>query len=270
MDTAVLGVLWLVFTIGAWVLYHKIFTVYYFDVSKGLFREFFGAMMVGLLLTGITLYLWWLTAIIFIITGLALAGKIENPSIKITVIVIFIIIAIIVSVVGCRLKLSTKESDKKEKTTENEIELEEDDLYSDKFTYDNSKYEQEEEMNFFASTQEDDFYSNKKEEDIKDSESFTEFQNENMEFVLPDSNCRYLNKDEIINLTAEECRIARNEIYARKGRKFKDEELQSYFEQFDWYSPFIEADDFKDTMLNEYELHNRDLIVEYEKEMGYR
>ena len=34
--------------------------------------------------------------------------------------------------------------------------------------------------------------------------------------------------------------------------------------------PSIAPEDFKESMLNEVEIANRDLIVSYEKEMGYR
>ena len=64
--------------------------------------------------------------------------------------------------------------------------------------------------------------------------------------------------------------MARNEIYARHGRMFEDESLQKYFENFDWYYPTIQPDDFNESMLNDYEIFNRDLIVEYETEQGYR
>ena len=87
-------------------------------------------------------------------------------------------------------------------------------------------------------------------------------------YILPDSNTRYLTREDLAGLSAEECRIARNEIYARHGRRFKDEELQNYFNGKDWYAGTM--DDVTDDMLNEYELANRDLIVAYEKEQGYR
>lgn len=90
------------------------------------------------------------------------------------------------------------------------------------------------------------------------------------EYALPGSNSRYLAKEELAGFTADECRIARNEIYARHGRIFDDEGLQAYFSQFDWYNPQIRPEDFSDTLLNEYEAANLALILEYESEMGYR
>lgn len=90
------------------------------------------------------------------------------------------------------------------------------------------------------------------------------------EYILENSDSEYLTKDDLVGMTAEECRLARNELYARHGRMFDDEELRSYFESCSWYQGTIEAADFQESMLSDIEIANRDLIVEYEKEMGYR
>ena len=90
------------------------------------------------------------------------------------------------------------------------------------------------------------------------------------EYILPGSDSRYLDKSDLRGLSAEECRLARNELYARHGRLFNDEGIQNYFNSKSWYYPSIEADDFEESMLNDYEVANRDLIVEYEEEQGYR
>ncbi len=55
------------------------------------------------------------------------------------------------------------------------------------------------------------------------------------EFILPDSSLRLLTQDDVKGLTKEQIKLARNEIYARHGRKFKDEALNSYFNQKSWY-----------------------------------
>lgn len=92
----------------------------------------------------------------------------------------------------------------------------------------------------------------------------------NGEYILEGSDSRYISKNELKGFDAEKCRYARNELYARHGRKFQDEEIQRYFDGCSWYEGKIEPDDFQESMLNEYEVANRDLIVDYEKEMGYR
>lgn len=104
------------------------------------------------------------------------------------------------------------------------------------------------------------------EEEIEEPEEIEE----SSEYIIENSDTRYLTKDDLIGMTAEECRLARNELYARHGRKFDDEGLQSYFEACSWYHGSIEPKDFQESMLSDIEIANRDLIVEYEKEMGYR
>lgn len=90
------------------------------------------------------------------------------------------------------------------------------------------------------------------------------------EYIFFDSDTRYLSSYELIGLSKDECKLARNEIYARRGRKFKDKELQEYFNSKSWYHGTISPDDFDEKVFNEYEIANKDLIVEYEKAMGYR
>jgi hypothetical protein len=54
-------------------------------------------------------------------------------------------------------------------------------------------------------------------------------------FVFPDSDRRMLREDEFKGFSSSELRIARNEIFARHGRKFADESLAAYFSKFNWY-----------------------------------
>jgi hypothetical protein len=56
-------------------------------------------------------------------------------------------------------------------------------------------------------------------------------------FLLADSNVRYLTRADLQRLSADRLHIARNEIFARRGRYFKDDVLRAYFEQFPWYRP---------------------------------
>ena len=83
--------------------------------------------------------------------------------------------------------------------------------------------------------------------------------------IFPDSDKRRLTEADLDGLNAQELRFARNEIYARHGRKFKAEDLKNHFESMDWYSPSIEPDDFDEHVLNEYEIYNLKLIGSYEK-----
>ncbi len=91
-----------------------------------------------------------------------------------------------------------------------------------------------------------------------------------LEYLLADSDSRYLTEDDLAGFTAEQCRLARNEIYARHGRRFKDPALQRYFDSLSWYDGTIEADAFNDSVFNSYERANCSLIIDYEREHGYR
>ena len=89
-------------------------------------------------------------------------------------------------------------------------------------------------------------------------------------YILPNSSDTLLTRADLEGLSAEDCRIARNEIYARHGRMFDDAELQAHFDACDWYTGSIAPDDFNEDMLSDIEVANKDLITAYEEEMGYR
>lgn len=90
------------------------------------------------------------------------------------------------------------------------------------------------------------------------------------EYIFPDSEGDTLTLEDCDGLTKLECKIARNEIYARHGRKFNDESLQMYFDACSWYNGTVEPENFTEDMLNEAELFNLHIINEYESIMGYK
>lgn len=86
-------------------------------------------------------------------------------------------------------------------------------------------------------------------------------------YILPYSNSKYYTASELSSLSKSQLRLARNEIYARHGRKFTDSDLQSYFDSCSWYSGTIDAATFDanvSSYLNSYEIANLELIVELE------
>lgn len=85
------------------------------------------------------------------------------------------------------------------------------------------------------------------------------------EYIISDSNSVYLTEKDLSHLTLEQLRLARNEIYARHGRLFKDSSLQNYFNSCSWYSGTIAADDFSESVFNSYEEKNVLLICKVEK-----
>lgn len=90
------------------------------------------------------------------------------------------------------------------------------------------------------------------------------------EYIIEDSNFRELTEADLYYLTAEQCRIARNEIYARHGRMFQDAALQQHFESCSWYTGMYSASEFSDDMLSDVERKNLQAISAYETKMGYK
>lgn len=90
------------------------------------------------------------------------------------------------------------------------------------------------------------------------------------EYIIQDSNIRELTESDLSNLTAGQCRIARNEIYARHGRIFQDAALQQYFENCSWYLGMYSSSEFSDDMLSDVERKNLQTISDYETKMGYK
>ena len=90
------------------------------------------------------------------------------------------------------------------------------------------------------------------------------------QYVFRNSDSELLSSADCNGFTATECKIARNEIYARHGRKFNDEMLQAYFDSCLWYEGSIEPSDFTDNMLNEVELANLKVVSDFEITMGYK
>jgi cytoskeletal protein RodZ len=86
----------------------------------------------------------------------------------------------------------------------------------------------------------------------------------NVDYVLPESSTRAYTEEELMDMPSDVLRIARNEIYARHGRKFQDAGLQNYFNSKSWYKGTIETKDFTDNMLSDIERSNKDVIVKVE------
>ena len=85
------------------------------------------------------------------------------------------------------------------------------------------------------------------------------------EYILSGSERRLLTMEDIQDLTVKELNYAKNEIYARRGRKFKDEELQKYFDSKSWYQGTTEPEDFKEDVFNEIEKVNIEFLSNAEK-----
>lgn len=85
------------------------------------------------------------------------------------------------------------------------------------------------------------------------------------DYILPDSGTRKLTNSDLAGLDADELELARNEIYARAGRRFNTDYIQDYFEDKWWYVGTIAPEDFTEDMLNDVEKYNVNFIRNYEK-----
>jgi Caspase domain/YARHG domain len=61
--------------------------------------------------------------------------------------------------------------------------------------------------------------------------------NDASDFIIPDSDRRALTVADLRRLSKDELRLARNEIFARRGRYFEAADLKARFERFSWYHP---------------------------------
>lgn len=82
-------------------------------------------------------------------------------------------------------------------------------------------------------------------------------------YIIPDSNSRYLTKEELYQYDKSSLGFIRNEIFARHGYLFKNEDYRNYFTSMPWYLPDSK---FKGTLkeLNPVEKHNVELIQSIE------
>lgn len=89
------------------------------------------------------------------------------------------------------------------------------------------------------------------------------------EYIFPDSDKKYLSEDEIRTKTVDEMFIGRNEIFARHGYIFSDENLKNHFEGTSWYAGTVPAEQFNsDQVFNEFEKKNVELIQHVEDEIN--
>ena len=109
-----------------------------------------------------------------------------------------------------------------------------------------------------------------REEEKRQSEEESRKESEEAEaakrdYICPGSDSRYLTESDVSGLSDWELLLARNEIYARHGRKFDDPDIRAYFESKSWYNGTIDPDNFDASVFNVYEKANIEFIQEHEK-----
>lgn len=289
LSNTVAMIYWIFYTIALLVLYHKVFSVYYFNLKQGLLKELVTSAITGLILTAMSLYYWIIGIIVIMCLALMCVAKIQSPTGKKIIMVIAIIASIMVAIVGHQLRKQNADNsdddtdyDEYEYDYDYEVPDKTDDEYGgnddfgtdyeSKDDYKDVAYEDDNTDRSYDDYNDETYAYDDEDFKFEDSSSGEEYgdqENDPLDFVFPYSDSMYLEVSDLQGLSAEECRIARNEIYARHGRIFQDIDLQTYFEQFDWYEGLYTADEFDESVLNKYEKANRDLIVKYESEMGF-
>lgn len=91
---------------------------------------------------------------------------------------------------------------------------------------------------------------------------------EQEEYIFPDSGRELIKEADVAALSPDEIKLARNEIYARHGRKFKSSDIQAYFSSKSWYQGSIEPEDFREEALNQTERDNILFLSKWEEQAG--
>ncbi|SDH89218.1 YARHG domain-containing protein [Pseudobutyrivibrio sp. 49] len=84
-------------------------------------------------------------------------------------------------------------------------------------------------------------------------------------YPLYDTDSKYYEASDFINDPSRIIYLAKNEIYARHGYIFTDPDLYDFFMGQLWYVPTVEAEDFDDSVFNEYEKANLQLLSQLDK-----
>lgn len=84
------------------------------------------------------------------------------------------------------------------------------------------------------------------------------------EYILPTSSSEYLTDADVKHLSRREAMLAKNEIFARHGRRFRDESIQQYFDGKSWYLGIYDPDSVEFNDLSAVEQANVLLLKKYE------
>lgn len=84
------------------------------------------------------------------------------------------------------------------------------------------------------------------------------------EEILPESDDRLLTEQDLNGLTLQQINYAKNEIYARHGRRFDSKELQSYFDAQSWYRGTVAPANFTESVLSDVEKKNAAFLADIE------
>lgn len=77
---------------------------------------------------------------------------------------------------------------------------------------------------------------------------------------------RYYAAEDFQGTPAVVIHLAKNEIYARHGYIFKNEDLNNYFMGCIWYQPVCNSEEFDDSVFNDYEKENLKILSDLDAE----
>ena len=263
------------------VLYHTVFTVYYFNPGKGCLSEVVASFAIAFILTSLTYIYWYVVAIVLILIGLVASNKSKQNG----PLVVSIIISIIFSLLAIRLNKKIAENKKNTIDIEHSSSLQASISSNETTSEDTTAYmNKENNQSIFQSDNQTESSELKKiNEESNSQNEFTidniatdskEIQAESEgapeEYILYASNKRVLQENEYKQLKAADLRLAINEIYARHGRQYDTTDLNEYFSQKSWYHPQYsksEFDQIEDQILNSYEKENLKLLSSYRNQL---
>ncbi len=87
--------------------------------------------------------------------------------------------------------------------------------------------------------------------------------------MLENSSPDALSDADLYWMTPRQLRYAINEIYARHGRRFRDQSLQAWFDAQSWYTGTIDPDDFDEGLLTPLERANVQ-VLEHRRQVNSR
>jgi hypothetical protein len=154
---------------------------------------------------------------------------------------------ILISLLLCLTFISCSKKDEQVKKIEQDLKIQEQKLQEEKSNLDKIAKQKEEELN-------------------KAKEDYDKAVKENNEKgkypgKYPFASAREMVEDDLKNLSEFDRRVLKNEILARHGFIFQNEEMKSYFSEQKWYKPKSKN---VDKMLTDIENHNIEIINTYE------
>ena len=129
--------------------------------------------------------------------------------------------------------------------------------YADKYDYESTVNETvkpvEEDMTYKDNAKTDSKKASKKKKDSGSDDGQ----------IFPDSSTRYLTDAEVKKLSDSQIQTAINEIYARNGYKFQDQDIYNYFSQYSWYKPKTNSQDDVKRRFSDIENKNVEMLQKY-------